>query len=230
MIRLVLFDIDGTLIRSGGAGVKAFERTFVLEFGIRDATRNVSFAGRTDTSLVRQCFQRHQIELLPENVDRFFNTYVFLLRELLERSRGAACAGVRDFIGDLESLPDPPMLGLLTGNVRLGAEIKLRHFGLWDHFQTGAFGDDHEDRNRLAAEARARGASLLGNHLSGDQVLVVGDTPLDVQCGQAIQAHVLAVGTGDCSCDELRACGPTWVVKSLRDLSAGEVCRGLNGQ
>ena len=227
MIRLVLFDVDGTLIRTGGAGVRAFERTFALEFGVPDATRNVSFAGRTDPSLVRQCFGLHRIDPTPENFRRFFETYVFLLKHLLEQTCGAACHGVVEFIQDLQTLPCPPLIGLLTGNVRLGAEIKLRHYDLWHFFQSGAFGDDHEDRNQLAAIAHQRGRDLLGGPIPGNEILVVGDTPLDVACARAIQARMLAVGTGGYSCAELQACAPDWVVESLRNLDAHDVC--LNG-
>ena len=224
MIRLVLFDIDGTLIRTGGAGVKAFERTFALEFGVRQATRNVHFAGRTDSSLVRECFRKHGIPSSEGNFLRFFDSYVFLLKDLLEKTRGEPCPAVAEFVEDLQLLPEPPLIGLLTGNIRLGAEIKLRHYDLWNGFQTGAFGDDHENRNRLAAIAQRRGQELLGRTLAGDEILVVGDTPLDVECANAIRARMLAVGTGGYSCDQLRACAPTWVVESLREITARQAC------
>jgi phosphoglycolate phosphatase len=226
VIRLALFDIDGTLIRTGGAGVKAFERTFALEFGIPQATRDVRFAGRTDSSLVRECFGLHQIAPTPRNFSRFFDTYVFLLQHLLAVTPGTACAGVLDFILDLQALSHPPLIGLLTGNIRLGAEIKLRHYDLWHWFQSGAFGDDDEDRNRLAAVALQRGEKLLGQRLSGDEILVVGDTPADVACAKSINARMLAVGTGGYSCAELRACAPTWVVDCLTDLRARDLCVG----
>lgn len=226
MIRLVLFDIDGTLIRTGGAGVRAFERTFALEFGIPHATANVEFAGRTDTSLVRQCFRKHGLPDTPANFQRFFDVYYFMLEHLLEHTHGAACSGVLRFIEDLKGLPEPPLTGLLTGNVRLGAEIKLRRYDLWDHFVSGAFGDDHEDRNQLAAIAQQRGSQCLGEPLHGREILVVGDTPRDVECARAIQARMLAVGTGGYSCDELRLCSPDWVVPTLSELRAETVCLG----
>lgn len=208
--------------------MQAFERAMALEFGVAGATRGVSFAGRTDTSLVRQCFRMHGIEETDGNFRRFFDAYVFLLQHLLARCQGAPCAGVMEFLMELGTLPAPPVLGLLTGNIRLGAEIKLRHFGLWDFFETGAFGDDHEDRNQLAAIAHRRGAKLLGHGLRGSEILVVGDTPLDIACAHSIQARMLAVGTGGYACEVLRACTPTpaWVVSELRELSAHDVCSG----
>ncbi|MEK7684300.1 MAG: HAD family hydrolase [Verrucomicrobiota bacterium] len=224
MIRLVLFDIDGTLIRTGGAGVKAFARTFATAFNVPDATRGLNFAGRTDPSLVRECFGSHDIDASAENFRRFFDAYVFWLHDLLSHCQGAACAGVREFIGRLESLPQPPLLGLLTGNIRLGAEIKLRHYDLWDHFQSGAFGDDHEDRNQLALIAQQRGSQLLRDNLSGDQILVIGDTPLDIACANAINAKMLAVATGGYSLEELNAHHPTWCVASLSGGNAAEFC------
>jgi phosphoglycolate phosphatase-like HAD superfamily hydrolase len=223
VIRVVLFDIDGTLIRTGGAGVRAFERAFALEFGVEHATRGVSFAGRTDTSLVRQCFLKHAIPPKPDNFTRFFDAYVFLLQHLLESTRGAPCPGVSEFIGETNGLSNPPILGLLTGNVRLGAEIKLRHYALWELFRFGAFGDDHEDRNCLAAMAQQRAAELAGAPVRGEEILVVGDTPRDIECAKSIGAQVLAVGTGGYSCAELQAHTPTWVFKNLLGISAQEL-------
>jgi phosphoglycolate phosphatase len=227
-IRLILFDIDGTLIRTGGAGVRAWDRAFALEFGIHGAVRDIPLAGRTDSSLVRQCFRQYRIPITDENVERFFDTYVFLLHELLHHTNGGACPGVNSFIEQLESLPHAPVVGLLTGNIRLGAEIKLRHFGLWNYFRVGAFADDHEERGQIAIRARERATALLGKPLRGEEILVVGDTPHDIACARAIQAHVLAVGTGGHSCEELRACAPTWTVNSLRELHARDICLGQN--
>jgi phosphoglycolate phosphatase-like HAD superfamily hydrolase len=229
VIRLALFDIDGTLIRTGGAGVKAFARAFAVQFEIPNATQGMSFAGRTDTSLVRECFQRHGIKPLAVNFQRFFETYVFLLSHLLHETEGAPCCGVVEFIENLQCLPKPPLLGLLTGNIRLGAEIKLRHYGLWDYFHCGAFGDDDENRNRLASVAHQRGEALLGGRLRREEILVVGDTPLDIECGRSIGAHVLAVATGGHTCDQLRSCGPTWAVPHLERLDAGAICAGADG-
>ena len=228
MIRLVLFDIDGTLVRTGGAGVKAFAKVFATEFGATDGFEHMKFAGRTDLSLVREFFTLHRIPTTPENFAKFFDRYVFWLDRILLESKTAVCAGVWEFLSDLRSLQPAPVLGLLTGNVRLGAEIKLRHFQLWDWFATGAFADDHEDRNQIAAIARQRGSRLLGRELAGEEILVIGDTPLDVRCGRAIGARVLAVATGGAQLDELRAHKPDWAVASLGELTAKEVV-GRNG-
>jgi len=224
MIRLVLFDIDGTLVRTGGAGVKAFGKVFATEFGATDHFERLRFAGGTDLNLVRQFFSYHHIEASPQIFQRFFERYVFWLDHLLAHSRTEACPGIREFIRDLRNLPNPPLLGLLTGNIRLGAEIKLRHFHLWDEFETGAFADDHEARDQIAAVAFQRGCRLLKGKLSPDQVLVIGDTPLDIHCARAIGAKALAVATGGHTLDELKRHEPDWAVLDLRRITAREVC------
>jgi phosphoglycolate phosphatase len=225
MVRLVLFDIDGTLVRTGGAGVKAFAKVFETEFGARDGFERLRFAGRTDVSLVREFFGYHGIAATAANFERFFERYVFWLDHILRESRTAACPGVRPFLEQLQWLPQPPLLGLLTGNIRLGAEIKLRHFKLWEVFVTGAFADDHEERDQIAAIARERGSRLLGERLGGEQVLVIGDTPLDIRCGRAIGARVVAVATGGAPLEELQAHQPDWAVPDLNAVSAEEVVR-----
>ncbi len=223
MVRLVLFDVDGTLIRTGGAGVRAFGKVFSTEFGAVDGFDHMKFAGRTDLSLVREFFGVHEIPASQTNFDRFFERYVFWLDHLLPTSRTEICAGVLELLEGLQNLPEPPLLGLLTGNIRLGAEIKLRYFQLWDVFVTGGFGDDHENRDEIARVARQRGCGLLGQDLRGDQVLVVGDTPLDIRCGRAIGARVLAVATGGASLETLQHHQPEWAVRDLTSVGAAEV-------
>ena len=225
MLRLVLFDIDGTLIHTDSAGIRAFAKVLEMQFKIPKGTEGVKFAGRTDTSLVREIFALHRIETSKENFHIFFEQYTLWLAHLLLESKGDIYPGVWRFIYELQRLPEPPLLGLLTGNIRLGAEIKLRHFNLWDFFTTGAFGDDHEDRRQIAAIAHERGARVLDRKITGEEVLVIGDTPRDIDCGKAIGAKVLAVATGDSTMAELQAHNPTWAVSSLDKVRAKEICR-----
>ena len=186
----------------------------------------MSFSGRTDTALVRQVLVQHRIEPSPENFRRFFDVYVFWLDQMLHQSKGRICPGVHEFIAGLEALASPPAIGLLTGNIRLGAEIKLRHYEIWEVFRVGAFADDHEDRNQISAIAHRRSSEFLKTTLRGDEVLIIGDTPLDIECGRAIGAKVLAVATGNHSIAELQAHGPDWLVEDLTKISAQDICRG----
>ena len=220
MVRLVLFDIDGTLIRTSGAGVKAFAKVFETEFGAVDGFEKLKFSGRTDVSLVREFFQLHGIATTPQNFERFFERYVFWLDQMLQHCKCEICPGVEDFVNELRALPRPPLIGLLTGNIRLGAEIKLRHLNIWNWFATGAFADDHEDRGQIAAVARQRGSVLLKEALRDDQVLVIGDTPLDIHCARFIRARVLAVATGGASWAELEEHQPDWLVQNLKSIRA----------
>jgi phosphoglycolate phosphatase-like HAD superfamily hydrolase len=223
MIRLVLFDVDGTLIHSGGAGVKAFARVFAGEFGVNDGTEHLKFAGRTDVSLVREFFSRHHIEASPKNFGRFFKAYVFWLEQIIRDCEGGACRGVLEFHHSLEILPQPPLFGLLTGNIREGARIKLQHYNLWEKFPVGAFADDHEERDHIAAIARQRGSERLGRPLRGDEILVIGDTPMDIRCARAIQARALAVATGSFTVEELLRHAPDWAVPDLSRIAVQEV-------
>ena len=116
------------------------------------------------------------------------------------------------------------MLGLLTGNIRLGAEIKLRRFGLWDFFVMGGFADDHEERNHIAAAALQRGRRVLGAHLQPQEIVVIGDTPFDVRCGKFIGAKTLAVATGGTKYGELKQQAADWTVEDLTQISPREIC------
>ncbi len=224
MVRLVLFDVDGTLVHTGRAGSRAFGKTIASEFQAPESVEKIRFGGRTDPSLARELFGLNNIPATPENFRRFFESYVFWLDHLVANTNGEICRGVTEFIRDLRALPEPPRLGLLTGNIRLGAEIKLRRYGLWQHFETGGFADDSEDRNHIAAAALERGSCVLGRPLRGEEIVVVGDTPFDIRCGKFIGAKVLAVATGGAKLDELKKHSPDWAVEDLTRVTAREVC------
>lgn len=224
MVRLVLFDIDGTLIHTGGAGEKAFGRVFANLFGISDGTERLKFAGRTDPSIVREFFVHNAIEPSQENYERFFEAYVFMLDCMLQQLPGGVHRGVWTWLHELRSLPQKLAVGLLTGNVRLAAEIKLRRFNLWEQFDTGAFADDSMERNEIAAIAKHRGEALLRRKLDPEEVLVIGDTPLDITCARHIGAKVIAVGTGIYRASDLQQFEPDYAVENLEQLSAREVC------
>ena len=160
----------------------------------------------------------------PEKFRQFFADYVFWLEHIVAQSTGGECAGVVNFIAELLDLPQPPMLGLLTGNIQLGAEIKLRRFGLWNFFVMGGFADDHEDRNHIAVAALARARRVLDPHLQPQEVVVIGDTPFDVRCGKFIGAKTLAVATGGSKIEELIPHAADWTVADLSQIRAREIC------
>ena len=222
MIRLVLFDIDGTLIKTGGAGEKAFAKVCEREFNIPDATKDLNFAGRTDPAIVRDFFRQFGIAQTPEHFARFFSAYVILLEKILATLDGTVLPGVHQLIAAFKAMPHRPVIGLLTGNIKQGAQLKLNHYRLWDLFAMGGYGDDHEDRNQIAVIARDRGSKIVGTPLRGEEVLVIGDTPRDIECGRAIGAKILAVATGIFSMDQLRTHQPHWVRENLAGLDAAQ--------
>lgn len=224
MVRLVLFDIDGTLIQTDGAGMKAFDRAFELEFDVPNAAAEMNFAGRTDTGILGEFFASHGIEPTRENFQRFFHAYAHLLDFYLSQAKGEILPGVNGLLRDLLGMNERPAIGLLTGNIRLGAQIKLRHHRLWHFFETGAFGCEHADRNEIAKIAHRRGTKFTNANLSGEEILVIGDTTRDIDCANAIGARSLAVATGGNSLNELHDHNPTWAIDNLTRVQLREIC------
>lgn len=225
MIRLVLFDIDGTLIKTGGAGERAFAKVCELEFNVPNATKDLHFAGRTDPAIVRDFFKQFGIAQTPEHFARFFSAYVIWLEKILATLDGTVLPGARELIAAFEATPHRPVIGLLTGNIKQGAQLKLTHYRLWDLFAMGGYGDDHEDRNQIAAIARDRGSELVGDKLRGEEILVIGDTPRDIECGRAIGAKILAVATGIFSVDQLRPHGAHWTAGNLTEFDPARLSK-----
>jgi phosphoglycolate phosphatase len=225
MIKLILFDIDGTLIRSAGAGSMAFGRAFGTLFNLPEGAASLDFAGRTDSSLFAEFLDNHSIEGSEDLEASFFHVYTHWLGELLPQVEGAVLPGVTPLLEELESSHAHIHLGLLTGNTRLAAEVKLRHFDLWRGFKLGSFGDDHHCRNELARLAVARARQILGDSLQSDEILIIGDTPSDVECAQSIGAKSLAVATGKFDFASLSKTGSTRAVKMLTDIQVEEMLR-----
>ena len=220
--RLLLFDIDGTLVLTGGAGKRAISRAFHELFGVADAFAGVPMAGRTDRHLVEQGLERSGLTVTAESLARVRERYLRRLAEEIQAPAQGAKAmmpGVAPLL-DALSTRDDVHCALLTGNFETGARIKLEHFDLWRRFAWGAFGDDYANRDLLAraavADAPAHGVPLQ----DPSHAIVVGDTPFDVACARAAGARVIAVATGGHTVDELRACGADAVFEDLSDLDA----------
>ena len=216
---LILFDIDGTLLLSGRAGLRAMTRAFAATFGIADGFKDQSFGGRTDSFLVSQALQAAGLPDTAEHHARFRQAYVPLLEEEIQQP-GAGHKGLMPGARALvEALVDHDHLhvALLTGNYRSTAEIKLRHFELWDFFEWGAFSDDAADRNALVPIARQRAETYDVPPAALDRVIVIGDTPYDIECARVAGAQSIAVATGGHSVEQLRAAGADIVLADLSD-------------
>jgi phosphoglycolate phosphatase len=211
-----LFDIDGTLITSGGAGKAALEGALSAEFGIAEPADGVSFSGRTDRAIVGDFFAHHGIAPTEPNWRRLLEAYLRLLPETLAGHPGRVLPGIAALMQTLADRDDVA-LGLLTGNVRDGARLKLSHYGLFDHFLFGGFGDHHTDRNDVAHEALAAAKAHLNGRLHTDRVWVIGDTPLDIAAARAIGARAAAVLTGWHTPAELAAAEPDLLLEDLSD-------------
>jgi phosphoglycolate phosphatase len=216
---LILFDIDGTLLLSGRAGLRAMTRAFAATFGVADGFKNASFGGRTDSFLLSQALQAAGLPDTTENHARFRDAYLPLLAEEIQHAgtgHKGLMPGAREL---LEALLDHDHLhlALLTGNYRDAAEIKLTYFELWDHFEWGAFSDDAADRNALVPIARRRAETYDVPPEAIERVIVIGDTPHDIACAHVAGATCIAVATGGHTVEELRAAGADVVLADLSD-------------
>lgn len=216
MKTLLLWDIDGTLIASGGAGMKALQVALRDVFGIDGSLADIEFAGRTDRWIIGEIFRKFGLAATPENFARYFDGYVARLPGQLANPQARVLPGVREALA-AAAAQGAIAQGLLTGNMRRGAQAKLSHHGLWDHFPFGAFADDSESRNELGPHAVRRAREHHGVEFAAAQVWIIGDTPHDIACGKIIGARTLAVATGSHTMDQLRAHQPTFVLENLAD-------------
>lgn len=222
MPRLLLFDIDGTLIDSHGAGGSAILDAAEEHFGIRRTDLpELHLAGSTDAGIAMDVFDMVKKPHSREEVFAFLDRYLINLKRRLgaEDFKGITLPGVVALLETLRQATDVH-LGLLTGNVRQGAEIKLTRHGLFHHFIDGGFGCDHHDRNELGPVALKRMQDATGMTFAPEDVIVIGDTPKDIRCAEAFGARCLAVATGQYSVEELSALKPWRVVESFADVSA----------
>jgi len=213
MKTVVFWDIDGTLLTTGRAGVFALEDAASDVVGRPVQLQSMPTAGLTDREIAIAILQNHQVEPHPDKVDRLLELYADYLPASLYRKQGAVLQGVRELLEHLHSREDVLSL-LLTGNIRAGAAAKLTHYGLNHFFQDGAFSDRRADRSAIAREGLALAQRLLGA-ISPDQIYVVGDTPHDIRCGKAIGAKVVAVASGSYSLADLEEHAPWWAIPTL---------------
>jgi phosphoglycolate phosphatase-like HAD superfamily hydrolase len=215
-MHVFLFDIDGTLISSGGAGKAALEAALLDEFGVNYHMKKVQLSGRTDRAIVSDLFRFHDIEETSAIRKRLLDSYLALLPTYLARIRGRILPGIASFLEHL-SAQDDVKVGLLTGNLREGAKLKLGHYQLWHHFAFGGFGDRHHDRNDVARDALAEIHARFDGTVSPERLWVIGDTPADVECARCIGARVVAVATGWHSLEELTVSQPDLALADLSD-------------
>jgi phosphoglycolate phosphatase-like HAD superfamily hydrolase len=211
---LYLFDIDGTLVDTGGAGMAALEQTTLEIFG--EAGPPLDLAGATDLGIVIGIHLHFSVEPTRESIATYLTVYQQKLDWNLAHGDfpGRAIEGAVILLEELAARPEAA-LGLLTGNIAGGAASKVRHYGLASYFAFGAYGCDHADRNKLGPIALDRASSHTGRGFTPQETWIIGDTPKDIACARAIGARCLAVATGRFSTEELAACGPDRVVESL---------------
>ena len=223
MRRLILFDIDGTLLSADDAGKRAIRGAMLEVFGATGPINRYSFAGRTDPEIVRDLLRADGFD--DAEIDAGLPALWFLYTERLQREvhelRVHALPGVPALVQRIEKTGGEMVLGLLTGNIMAGAQIKVDAAGLgFRRFRVGAYGSDHHDRPALPAIAVERARELTGVDFAGKEIVIIGDTPKDVACGAHLGVRTLAVATGSHPLDELAATGADHVFADLSDVDA----------
>lgn len=216
-MKLILFDIDGTLMDSGGAGTRSMDLAFENLFSVHNAFRGISMAGKTDIQIMKEGLRTHGIESENGNVGLLIGGYVEHLKREIENTQKHLKPGIRETLQMMSGRKDVS-LGLLTGNIKAGAQIKLGAFNLTGYFPFGAFGDDDEDRNKLLPIAVERFRSFHGRGIEYGDCIVIGDTPRDVECAKIYGAYAVAVATGPYSYDSLFAAGADIVLRNISEM------------
>ena len=218
--KLLLWDIDQTLVNMDRAGERALIQ-MIKENYRHDFKQElpVDLRGRTDTSIMRDLMAHIRLENTPAAAEKFRSEYLALLPVTLPKGNARVLPGIR---AALDAVAAHPALhqGLLTGNIREGARLKLEHVGIWQYFAFGAFADDSSDRNKLGPFALARAKEKLGIDFPPNRVWIIGDTPHDIACAQAIGANSVGVATGSFPAEDLAECGATHVFRDLSDTQA----------
>jgi phosphoglycolate phosphatase-like HAD superfamily hydrolase len=209
-MKLVLFDVDGTLITASGAGRRALDRALREVYGTAGPIDSYDFRGGTDPQIVRDLLTLAGVEdrAIAAGEAALYRRYAELLEvEVGDGSGVTLYPGVRELVEALAARADA-VVGLLTGNIEAGARIKLRSTGLWPRFRLGAYGSDHADRTRLPRVAAERAEALVGRSFGGPDTVIIGDTPRDIGCARAFGARAIAVATGWHTAEDLAAHAP----------------------
>lgn len=215
MTRLIwLFDIDGTLLLTQGAGRDALVLALRDHFEVTDDLAGIPFAGRTDMLIVGDILARHGLAFSGDGQARFWDLVVMHMGRLMDPPRGGLLPGVPAVLDGVQA-ESAWVPALLTGNVTRMADLKLGAFGVRERFAFGTYGEEGEDRDAIARLAVKRAAERYG--VEPRQCVVVGDTEHDVQCARAAGAHAVAVATGSRSLEELRACSPDLALADLTE-------------
>lgn len=217
MEKLVLFDIDGTLLTSNGAGEHALRQTVRELFDAEDDLTDIEIAGRTDSGIARALLAKYQLAASAENLGRFYDAYLRHLERELPRKNGRLLPGILQFLESLRARSDIAV-GLLTGNLSRGAQLKLTHFGISHFFDFGAYADDHHERPQLGSFARKRAREKHGIDFPVEEIYVIGDTPHDIACGKAFGARTIAIATGRYSRAELARHEPNFLFEDFSDV------------
>ena len=216
-MKLLLFDIDGTILLTGGAGTRAANRAFEKIHGLGDAMGGIDAAGKTDPLILREMFgNRLSRDFTEDEAEELYREYVIFLEEEVEKCRIEIMPGIPHLLGRLSSRRDM-ILGIATGNIERGARIKLRRSGLDAHFRVGGFGSDAASREALVRVAIARAKAHLGDSRGFEKIYVIGDTPHDIVHGRAAGAVTVAVATGRYSLTELEEHRPDYLFEHLGD-------------
>lgn len=217
---LCLFDIDGTLTW-GGPAKEAFQEGLEEVFGTAGPIDNHDFSGKTDPQIARELMGRAGVDAstFEGSAEALWDAYLVRLEARIASAPVTVLPGAARLVRHLHE-QDEVCLALVTGNLERGARLKLGSVGLERFFPVGAFGSDHEERNRLPGVAIERASLHFGRTFTGADAVVIGDTPRDVECGRAVGAVTVAVATGRYGADELRSCGPDLVLEDFRDTDA----------
>jgi phosphoglycolate phosphatase-like HAD superfamily hydrolase len=217
-MKLVLFDIDGTLIDSGGAGTRALDLAMKELFSIDNGFQGINMAGKTDTHIIQEGLTKHGISV-NGYLNAMIEAYIKYLQREIQNNRKHVKPGIYEVLENLR-LQNSIGIGLLTGNLESGARIKLEPFHLNEYFPTGAFGSDDEDRNNLLPIAVERFENLLETNINIENCILIGDTPRDVECAHIHGTKCVGIATGPYSMNELREAGADYVMKDLSDYQA----------